>query len=136
MRLTLLPLENDGVLRVRGEGMITLGPRPAAADPLLGVLGPQRFTHRVVIDLATAQGIDTSGISWLMREHDAFRDAGGRLVLSAVPPVVRQMLDVLRLADLLDLAPDEAEARRLALEEIDDGAGPPAKDRPWPPRAV
>src|SRR2546421_677139 len=57
-----------------------------------------------------------------MHTHKRFAQAGGRLILCATPPVVTEVLDLLRLTDLLDTAPTEAEARDLALGRPEPGA--------------
>jgi hypothetical protein len=123
MKLTLLPLQNDDVLRVRCEGVLTLRGQEGPADPLGALLGPHCASHKVLLNLERAQGIETSGISWLMRTNDRFSQARGTLVLYAVPPVVGDILDFLRLTPLLHVAPGEAAALEMALA---DGA-PPAR---------
>lgn len=110
MQLTLLPLQNDDVIRVRCDGDVTLRGQPAGTDPLEALLGTRHFGQKVLLDLEKAQGIDTSGVSWLLRVQDRFRQSNGRLVLYALPPRVTQTLDFLRLTPLLTTAATEAEA--------------------------
>jgi anti-anti-sigma factor len=122
MKLTLLPLQNDELVRVRWEGPISLRGRPAGHDPLQELLGPQCFGHKVILNLEKAVGIDTSGVSWLMHTQKRFAQAGGRLILCGIPPVVSEVLELLRLTDLIDAAPTEADARDLALGRPRPGA--------------
>lgn len=110
MKLTLLPLRGDNVIRVRCEGNVTLRGQEGGGDPLEALVGPRCFSQTVLFDLEKAQGIDTSGISWLMRTHDRFRQSGGRLVLLAMPPLVTQALDFLHLTAQLTTAANEAAA--------------------------
>jgi anti-anti-sigma regulatory factor len=117
MKLSLLPLQNDNVLRVRCEGMLTLRGQEGTADPLQTLLGPHCSSHKVLLNLERAQGTETSGISWLMRTNDRFAQSRGMLVLYAVPPVVGDILDFLRLTPLLHVAPGEAAALDMALAD-------------------
>ncbi len=115
LRLSLLPLEHDHVIRVRCDGVVTTRGLPPHADPLQALLGPNCYGHRVVLSLERAQSADTSGITWLVDAGDRFRQSGGRLVLYALPPTVRQMFDILGLSGVVSSADAEAEALRLAL---------------------
>lgn len=111
MKLTLLPVQKDNVIRVRAEGQVS---HRETEDPLLALLGPNCFTHQVLLSLDRASGIDTSGLCWLVGSQKRFTQAGGRLVLIAVPPVVLDVLDFLRLTPMLDMAADEQEGCALA----------------------
>jgi anti-anti-sigma factor len=85
------------------------------------LLGPQCFGHKVLLNLEKAVGIDTSGVSWLMHTHKRFAGAGGRLIVCGIPPVVAEVLDLLRLTDLIDVAPTEADGRDVALGRAEAG---------------
>ena len=126
MKLTLLPLQNDALLRVRCEGPLT---RRGQGDPLQELLGAQCYGHTLLLSLERSQAIDTSGVSWLMRSHQAFQDAGGKLVLYSVAPVIVDVLDFLRLTPLLIIAPSEQAACALAgvapTDSTDNGAAGP-----------
>jgi hypothetical protein len=133
MQLTLLPLQNDEVLRVRCEGVLTFRQQEGPGEPLQALLGPHCYSHKVLLNLERAQGLETSGISWLMRINEHFAQARGTLVLYAVPPTVGDILDFLRLTPLLRTADGEAEA----LEKARAGAAPadrklaPPEDNPF-----
>jgi anti-anti-sigma factor len=116
MNFTLLPLQNDDVIRIRCDGDLTLRGQASGSDPLEKLLGPRYFGQKVVLNLEKAQGIDTSGISWLIQVHDRFRQSNGRFVLFAIPPRVTQTLDFLRLTPLLQTALTEAAALELTLD--------------------
>src|SRR5262249_30726530 len=75
----------------------------------LALLGPNGFTHRVLLNLDRAPGISTSGLCWLVGSQKRFEQAGGKLVLTGMPPVVLDVLDFLRLTPLLQIAADEQE---------------------------
>jgi anti-anti-sigma regulatory factor len=116
MNLSLLPLDSEVLFRVCGDGPLTLRGLPAGTDPLQALLGPNCYAHKILLRLEGATCIDTSGLVWLMRTHNAFAKAGGVLVLFSVPPVVVDLLDVLRMTPLLHIAEDEAAARELLHE--------------------
>jgi anti-anti-sigma regulatory factor len=135
MNLTLMPLQDDDVLRVRCDGAVSLRGRGEAADPLQALLGPHCGSHKVLLNLEQAQGIDTSGVCWLVRQQRAFRESGGALVIYSVPPVVGDVLDFLRLTPLLCLAAGEAAALVLARgpDRARDGDAPRPDDLPRGP---
>jgi anti-anti-sigma regulatory factor len=114
MKLTLLPLQNDDVIRVRCEGLVSLRGLDRDSEPLQTLLGPHCASHKVLLNLDRAQGIDTSGIVWLIRAGDRFRQAGGVLVLFSLPPTVSDVLAFLRLTPLFRIAPGEAAALEMA----------------------
>lgn len=113
MKLTLLPLQNDDVLRVRCEGPLALRGDSLRTDPLQMLLGPHCYGHKVMLNLERAHTIDTSGICWLVQSHNRFSEARGSLVLYAVPPTVTDLLDFLQLRPLLCITAAEGDARRL-----------------------
>jgi CheY-like chemotaxis protein len=124
MKLTLLSLGTGDSIRVRCEGHLT-SPRLAGdADPLETLLGPQVYGHSVLMDLERAKGIDTSGICWLLHATERFRKEGGRLVLYRVPPLICDMLNVLRLTEMLLIADDEESACAI---EVSTPQGPLGK---------
>jgi anti-anti-sigma regulatory factor len=122
MKLTLMPLGEDNLIRVRCEGRL-LSPRGHGGDPLESLLGPQCHAHKVLLNFGEAEGVDTAGVSWLLQTDREFRRAGGRFVLCGVPPLALDLMRVLRLESALCIARGEQEARALA--EATDGDPPP-----------
>jgi anti-anti-sigma regulatory factor len=59
----------------------------------------------------------SSGINWLIASNRIFNQAGGRLVLHSLPPMVRNALQLMRMSLILNIANDEAAARAMALGE-------------------
>jgi anti-anti-sigma regulatory factor len=116
MKLTLLPIQKDEVLRVRCDGPVSLTGSNPDGEPLQELLGPHCFGLNVLLNLEQAQGIDTSGVIWLMRAHKRFAGQKGKLVLYLVPPMVSALLDILHLTDELAIAASEPAARDLALD--------------------
>jgi anti-anti-sigma factor len=114
MKLKLLPLGSDALFRLQAEGELDWLPRSDAADPLESLLGPHCYGHRILLSLEHVPFITSSGVCWLLRVHKRFQEAGGKLVLYRVPPLVRDVLGVLNLTPLLCIADEEGSARALA----------------------
>jgi anti-anti-sigma regulatory factor len=53
-------------------------------------------------------------VGWLIGLHKKFQQAGGRLILHSVPPLIDQLFRLLKLPAVLHMAGDEAAARALA----------------------
>lgn len=127
MDLNLLPLQNDNVLRVRTEGAISCRHKD---DPLLALLGPHCYGHKVLLNLERSPSIDTSGVCWLMDSQKRFAQAGGRLVMYSVTPLVLDVLGFLRLTPLLSIAAHEDAASKML---ADSGREAIAAERPGEP---
>jgi anti-anti-sigma factor len=125
MKLTLLPLGTDNLLRIRCEGPITSPHLTSDRDPLEALLGPHCYSHRVIMDLEKVRSIDTGGVCWLLRLQKQFQAQQGQFVLYQVPGVVTDVLDVLRLTPVLRIARDEDAAREMAAKPPE----PPAAER-------
>jgi len=127
VRLSLVPAGKDHFVRLRCEGPITLRPWEPPRDPFRELLGPYCFTRNVLLDLEKADGIDTSGVSWLMIEHEKFQQLGGRLILYGIPPTVTQILDFLHLTPRLSVAPTEEAAMAMALGQREPAGEPESR---------
>jgi anti-anti-sigma regulatory factor len=110
MKLSLMPLENDELIRVRCEGLVSLRGLDLNAEPLGDLLGGHCYAHKVLLNLEKAQGIDTSGLTWLNRANRKFQSANGALVLYSVPAVVSRVFHFVRLGETLPIAASEAAA--------------------------
>jgi anti-anti-sigma factor len=113
MKLNLLGAE-PGMKRVECSGDVTVLDFATGANPLEAVVGEEGFGCTILLDLAKAPYIDSSGIGWLIQSHRRARQAGGRLVVHSIPPMVNHCFRVLRMNDVLDIAADEAAALQLA----------------------
>jgi anti-anti-sigma factor len=111
MKLTLLPLHNDQVIRLACEGEIG---RLFQTDqePVRALLGPSCYSLCVLLDLERAQSLDTSGIAWLVHIAGKFHRGGGKLVLYRVPPLIQQTLAFVQMTDLVPVAANEQQARQ------------------------
>jgi anti-anti-sigma factor len=113
MELFLLS-EDDNITSIGCDGNITQSQMTSGGDPLENLLGPKGFARLVLLDLDKTGYIDSSGIGWLIGCHRRFTAAGGRMILHSVPPMVEQVIHLLKLQNLLTIKPDMAEAMALA----------------------
>jgi len=112
--MKLVKLDSAGpLLRLAAEGDITLQTLDPGRDLLRNALGPDYAKNKVLFSLEKVTYIDSSGISWLLVAHKHFVQGGGKLVLHSAPPLVEQVLRLLKMQLVLNLAADEASARAL-----------------------
>jgi anti-anti-sigma factor len=116
MKLTLVSSDNE-VTRIQNEGDITQMDFRAGTDLLANLLGADCYSRKVLLNLEKTPYIDSAGVGWMVMCHKHFKEAGGRLVIHSVPPMVNQILRLLRMPDILYMAGDDAAARALALGE-------------------
>jgi anti-anti-sigma factor len=112
MKVELLSTE-DHLVHVQCSESITLAD-VAGKNPLEDLLGSDYFRSSVLLNLERISYIDTAAIGWFIHCHKACKGAGRRLVLHSIPPMVDQILQLLRMNEVLHLASDEAQARALA----------------------
>ncbi len=108
MQLNLLNKEED-VIRVSVAGRITQDRLAESPKPLDDVVGEDFSSSKVVLDMGQAEYLDSSGVNWLLGMHRKLDGAGGRLVLCNLPQVVSNIIKVLHLHSVLNLANGEEE---------------------------
>lgn len=114
MKLTVLG-DDPEVVRLQCEGEISHTQLQIDHDPLTTLLGADCFSRRVLLGLERTTYIDSMGISWLLISHKRFNQSGGRLVLHTIPPMVQNILTLLKMHLIFQIAPNEGAARTLAL---------------------
>jgi anti-anti-sigma factor len=102
-----------GVVEVAVAGPVTQAQVSVVDDPLVNLAGAEVYGRQILFDLRDTELIDTSGISWLLKNHRRAREGGGRLVLHSLPPVVDNVLKVLRMNQVFEIAADRTEALSL-----------------------
>ncbi|MFZ5831914.1 MAG: STAS domain-containing protein [Planctomycetota bacterium] len=66
------------------------------------------------VDLGETDFVDSSGLSWLLVWHKRYAMAGSRLIIHSVPATVKDVLRMMRLDMVLDLAVDQESAEASA----------------------
>ena len=115
MKLRLLGRE-EGLVRLACDGDVSLWPAVGGLNPLDQLLGPEDYGGAVLLDVSQADHLGSSGISWLIGSHQRCRNAGGRLLVHSPGPRFREVIDLVRLDELLTVVADEGAARALARE--------------------
>lgn len=105
-----------GLVRLASEGDITLVGFDGAATALEAILPLEAFQGIALLSLQDSLYIDSSAVGWLIQCHFRFQNAGGKLILHSVPPMVDHAFRVLGMYGVLHIVRDEAAAERLALE--------------------
>jgi anti-sigma B factor antagonist len=110
-----LKLESDAdqVAALTLAGPVTQAQVSMAHEPVSQLLGATAYNRTLLLDLGHAEHIDSTGLNWLLILHRRTREAGGRLVLHSIPPLVDNVLKVLRLNLVFEIAPNKEAAQRL-----------------------
>lgn len=106
----------DGVHSVAVKGRITQANVSSFVEPIAAKLGSSAYAGKVLFDLSAAEFIDSSGVSWLIVCHKRFREAGGRMVLHSLSPLIQPVLKLLKMDKVFDIAADRTAADKLIRE--------------------
>src|SRR5262245_36392056 len=110
MKLNLVAIERDGLVRIAAEGEITSQKfKPDQPNPLTEVMGASWASSRVLLNFENVPYIDSFAIGWLLNCHREFTSNGGRLVIHSIRPVVSQILDLFIIRQILSFADSELE---------------------------
>lgn len=114
MPLTLSQESGDFSL-VAFEGELGLGVFGHGVDPLEELVGQDVHRRTILLDLSRTSYIDSSGVSWLVKQHKLCLEAKGMLIIHSVPPAVMSVFKLLHLDRLLKFAEDGQSARTMAV---------------------
>jgi anti-anti-sigma factor len=114
MKLSLRS-EEGGICRIQTEGEIRFGEQTRDPHQVEGLLGPDGYRRKILLDLQNTPYIDSSGVSWLVNFHKHCREAGVSLVLHSVPPSIMAILKLLHMDRYLNIVEDEQAARAVVL---------------------
>jgi anti-anti-sigma factor len=103
----------NNIADIQVGGPITQAHVSPTQEPLAAALGTGAYAHRVLLDLSHAEHVDSSGVNWLLTLHRRTKEHGGRLVLHSLPPLVDNVLKVLRMNQVFEIAPNKEQARKL-----------------------
>jgi hypothetical protein len=113
MKMTLLAKE-DQLLDVQLEGPVTPTGMLVEDDPLAIEYGEDVYGKRVLLGMEHVNFLNSGGLNWLLNAQKRFSERGGRLVLYAAPAQVSQVLQLLSVDRVLDVAETRARAKSLA----------------------
>ncbi len=105
-----IQFQDEHAVGIRLVGRVTQETLNSKEDPLCELFGENTYARKVLLNLQETEHIDSSGISWLLCCHRRFQEAGGQLILYAVPPIVMNTIKILRLQLILQIAHDRYEA--------------------------
>lgn len=118
MSLRLISIDADGCVRIAADGPLTSDNLEADANPLAGLLGGSWGKHRILLDLAGADYIDSCAIGWLIETQRDLARTGGRLAVYNILPRVLRVLKILRIDTLVPLVDSELAARESASRDL------------------
>lgn len=113
IQLTLVGSDSD-VTRVAAEGEV-LAADARRTNALQGLLGSDWPRKRILLDFSKVTLMDSAAIGWLIASAKKLKESGGGLVIYAVQPRVRNMLDLLAVGRMIPIVADETDARSKAL---------------------
>jgi anti-anti-sigma regulatory factor len=113
MGVNLTPVSDDGAeARLAADGDVRMAGAAIGANPFADALGPAWAGRRVLVDCGRATSIDSAAMGWLMSVTREFRKGGGMAVLHSFPQRLQQILDMMRVGQVVPIAPDEAAGRQ------------------------
>jgi len=115
MQVTLLS-DKDGICSYTISGSVTQQKLRKFDDPLEAG-GAEAYGKKNLFDMSGTEFLDSSGISWLLVCHKRCREAGGQLVMHSLPKMVNNVLMVLRMNLVFDIAENEKAALALSPKE-------------------
>jgi anti-anti-sigma factor len=112
--MEITPFFDDaGVRRLNISGRIVQGDLDEKRAALERYLSPDESAHPLLLNLADADFIDSSGLSWLLVWHKRYACAKSKLVLHSISPIILDVLRMMRLDSVFNIAADEASAREM-----------------------
>lgn len=105
--------EEGGTVCMRVAGSVTQKEIEILADPMSDLLGADAYRRRVCLDLGNTAFLDSSGINWLILSNKRFREQGGRLVLHSLPPLVMNVIKILKMQRVFEIVDSSQSAKKL-----------------------
>lgn len=72
---------------------------------------------KIILDLTQVDFVNSSGLGTLISILKQVRQSGGRLMLSGLAPVVKEIFEITQLEQVFEIYPSEAAARAQLLSE-------------------
>jgi anti-sigma B factor antagonist len=106
--------EDGNLVKVSVSGPVTQRELAPVDEPLGELLGPLGYGKQVLLDLSDVSYLDSSGVGWLLTCHKRIKQAGGVLIVHSFSPIVSNVLRVLKLERVLQLATSAKAAEQTA----------------------
>ena len=106
--------EDGNLVKVNVSGPVTQRELAPQDEPLGELLGPSGYGRQVMLNLGEVSFLDSSGVGWLLTCHKRIKQAGGSLVVHSYSPIVSNVLRVLKLERVLQLAENAKAAEQTA----------------------
>ncbi len=106
--------EEGKLVKVTVSGPVTQRELSPVDEPLGELLGKSGYSRQVLLDLADVSYLDSSGVGWLLTCHKRIKQAGGNLIVHSFSPIVSNVLRVLKLEKVLQLAENVKAAEQTA----------------------
>jgi len=103
--LTILGSQSpaQGVIELRIGGQLGWHIDSPLRRHLRDALGEKWNTATAVLNLSEVTFVDSAGVSALLSLHHEMRQAGGQLMLCALPPRISQMFEVVGMSEVVSI---------------------------------
>ena len=103
---------SEGVLaiQIRVAGVCWDSLSSQDSDPLSELPVENIYQKNVLVNLEGVTMLNSSGVGWLLVCHKRFREAGNRMVLHSIPSLAMNVLKLMRLHEVFEIAKNEQEA--------------------------
>lgn len=123
-KLHIVGIDPDGLVHLAADGNLARSDvRGESLSPFEVLLGANWRRGRVMVDFSRCALIDSGAIGTLVDANRQFKNGGGMLVLYSLSPRVRDVMELLKLDQLFNLAANEAAARATLRAAAGGGAG-------------
>ncbi|NQT12455.1 MAG: STAS domain-containing protein [Planctomycetes bacterium] len=110
--MELRVLADDDVLRLEAIGPIRGVELTLESEATKQIMGGKTIPPMVLLSLEKGRFIDSNGLAWLVAVNRRFGKMDGKLVLHSIPASILDLLKMMRLDQVLNLADDEPAAIR------------------------
>lgn len=114
---TRIVSQDKGICRIKLVGEVIQRHLRKFSDPIEAA-GGEIYGQKVICDCSETKMLDSAGVSWILITHKRCREAGGRLVLHSLSQLVLNVILVLRLNLIFDIADNESQALKLASQSV------------------
>ena len=110
--------DREEAVQVSIEGCLNQQDISPPIDPFRALLGQNAYQRTVLLDMRDSNYLDSLCIGWLLSSHKRFREHGGKLVIHSLQPVASNVISLLRLNTVFQMADDSEKALQLARGEV------------------